>query len=94
MKDKLVEKIVRVIKRETTFTEGKYSPLAGPITSDVRKMDCDPTYLAKQIKRAILSDPSICKIEVDAELPPRGINVCANCWITTQKDMANWVKEK
>ena len=46
---KLVEKIVRVIKRET---------------------DCDPTYLAKQILKAILSDPNIVEIDPDAELPP------------------------
>lgn len=47
----------------------------------------------KQIQKT-LADPDIMVRSENQELPKRGINVCANCWITTQQDMLKdgWIK--
>ena len=37
--------------------------------------------------RRLLSLPELAILDSDQNLPQRGINVCANCWITSQQDM-------
>ena len=61
------EGIDSLIERNTVFTKGEYSPLAGPISSDKREMWCDPAYLAGEILSYLHSQGVV--IKVKRELP-------------------------
>lgn len=62
-REKIWEGIVSLIEENTTFTKGKYSPLAGPLTSDVRKMDCKPSELASELLAYLHSQGGMLKVK-------------------------------
>jgi len=92
MTDELVERIAEITADELKHHINKELELT-----------CSPIYfgehIAPNIKQAILSDPSICEIEVGAELPE---NPNSEAWDYLQhfgveqyrKLLAGWVKKK
>ena len=78
--EEIREGVTILIEEETTFIEGEYSPLAGPITSDTRELDCEPSYLASKILSYLHSQGVVIKVERELPIKIAGqenISYCA-----------------